>query len=189
MAEREGAVWFTASALGEDKDNVLVRTNGTPTYFASDIAYHYDKFVVQGLRPGDRHLGRRPPGPRAADEGHGGVPGHRPRAADPDHLPVGEPEAERQGGADVQAHGGHRHPARGDGRGGGRRRALLPAGPLRRGDDGLRPGPGQGAVQREPGVLRAVRPRPHRQHPSLTPARWTSHKGTCRSSPRSRSWS
>ena len=43
-AEKEGAIWFVSSALGEDKDNVLVRTNGTPTYFASDIAYHYNKF-------------------------------------------------------------------------------------------------------------------------------------------------
>ncbi|MEA2640063.1 MAG: arginyl-tRNA synthetase, partial [Chloroflexota bacterium] len=46
--EREGALWFTSSALGEDKDNVLVRSNGLPTYFASDIAYHYDKLVERG---------------------------------------------------------------------------------------------------------------------------------------------
>ncbi|MHB1004556.1 MAG: arginine--tRNA ligase [Chloroflexota bacterium] len=45
--EREGAVWFTTSALGEDKDNVLVRSNGIPTYFASDIAYHRDKFLLR----------------------------------------------------------------------------------------------------------------------------------------------
>ena len=43
-AEKEGAVWFVSSALGEDKDNVLMRSNGTPTYFATDIAYHYNKF-------------------------------------------------------------------------------------------------------------------------------------------------
>lgn len=47
VAEREGAVWFTSSALGDDKDNVLVRSNGTPTYFASDAAYHHDKFVTR----------------------------------------------------------------------------------------------------------------------------------------------
>jgi arginyl-tRNA synthetase len=45
IAEKEGALWFASSALGEDKDNVLVRSNGTPTYFASDIAYHYNKFI------------------------------------------------------------------------------------------------------------------------------------------------
>lgn len=44
VVEKEGAVWFASSALGEDKDNVLVRSTGVPTYFASDIAYHYDKF-------------------------------------------------------------------------------------------------------------------------------------------------
>ena len=42
--ERDGAKWFTSSALGEDKDNVIIRSNGQHTYFASDIAYHYDKF-------------------------------------------------------------------------------------------------------------------------------------------------
>ncbi len=43
--EKEGAVWFRASGLGDDKDNVLVRKNGKPTYFASDVAYHYRKFI------------------------------------------------------------------------------------------------------------------------------------------------
>ena len=41
--EREGATWFTSSDLGEDKDNVLVRSTGQPTYFASDVAYHRNK--------------------------------------------------------------------------------------------------------------------------------------------------
>ena len=45
LTERDGAVWFTSTALGDDKDNVLVRSTGVPTYFASDVAYHYDKFV------------------------------------------------------------------------------------------------------------------------------------------------
>ena len=48
IAEREGAIWFESSLLGEDKDNVIVRTDKTPTYFASDIAYHYDKLVKRG---------------------------------------------------------------------------------------------------------------------------------------------
>ncbi len=47
VSEKEGAVWFASSALGEDKDNVLVRSTGKTTYFASDIAYHYDKFFVR----------------------------------------------------------------------------------------------------------------------------------------------
>ncbi|MBE9478065.1 MAG: arginine--tRNA ligase, partial [Chloroflexi bacterium] len=45
LAEKEGATWFTSTALGEDKDNVVVRGDGSPTYFATDIAYHYNKFV------------------------------------------------------------------------------------------------------------------------------------------------
>ena len=45
IKESEGAIWFTSTALGEDKDNVLVRGDGSPTYFASDIAYHYNKFL------------------------------------------------------------------------------------------------------------------------------------------------
>ena len=48
--ERDGAVWFTSSSLGEDKDNVLVRSTGAHTYFASDIAYHYDKFEKRGFQ-------------------------------------------------------------------------------------------------------------------------------------------
>jgi len=42
--DSEGAVWFKASAFGEEKDRVLVRANGEPTYFAADIAYHKNKF-------------------------------------------------------------------------------------------------------------------------------------------------
>ena len=49
VAEREGATWFVSTALGEDKDNVLVRGSGVPTYFAADLAYHYNKFVERGF--------------------------------------------------------------------------------------------------------------------------------------------
>jgi len=49
LAQREGALWLTSSNLGEDKDNVVVRSDGRPTYFASDIAYHYDKFLTRGF--------------------------------------------------------------------------------------------------------------------------------------------
>jgi len=47
--EKEGAVWFASTLLGEDKDNVLVRSDGTPTYFATDIAYHFNKFIERGF--------------------------------------------------------------------------------------------------------------------------------------------
>ena len=49
VAEREGAVWFTSSALGDDKDNVLVRSTGVPGYLVSDVAYHRDKFFTRHL--------------------------------------------------------------------------------------------------------------------------------------------
>ena len=49
IVEREGAVWFASSQLGESKDNVLIRSDGVPTYFATDIAYHYDKFILRGF--------------------------------------------------------------------------------------------------------------------------------------------
>jgi len=42
--EKEGALWFKAGAFGMEKDEVVVRKNGIPTYFAADIAYHMDKF-------------------------------------------------------------------------------------------------------------------------------------------------
>lgn len=40
----DGAVWFKSQELGDDKNRVLVRENGEPTYFAADLAYHLDKF-------------------------------------------------------------------------------------------------------------------------------------------------
>lgn len=42
--EEDGALWFKATAFGDDKDEVVVRKNGVPTYFAADIAYHKNKF-------------------------------------------------------------------------------------------------------------------------------------------------
>jgi arginyl-tRNA synthetase len=41
--ESEGAVWLRTTEFGDDKDRVLIRSDGEPTYFAPDIAYHYDK--------------------------------------------------------------------------------------------------------------------------------------------------
>lgn len=44
LYERDGATWFRTTAFGDGKDRVVVRENGARTYFASDIAYHFDKF-------------------------------------------------------------------------------------------------------------------------------------------------
>ncbi len=47
LSQREDALWFNSTMLGDEKDNVVVRSSGEPTYFASDIAYHYNKFVAR----------------------------------------------------------------------------------------------------------------------------------------------
>lgn len=44
LYEYEGALWFRTTLFGDEKDEVLLRANGVPTYFAADIAYHKDKF-------------------------------------------------------------------------------------------------------------------------------------------------
>jgi arginyl-tRNA synthetase len=60
LVERDGAVWFNATGLSADreasperstgdKDEVIIRSSGAPGYFASDIAYHYDKFIRRGF--------------------------------------------------------------------------------------------------------------------------------------------
>ncbi len=43
LYEKDGATWFPSTDYGDDKDRVVIRDNGVKTYFASDIAYHYDK--------------------------------------------------------------------------------------------------------------------------------------------------
>ncbi|QHG92687.1 arginine--tRNA ligase [Coxiella endosymbiont of Amblyomma sculptum] len=58
--EKNGARWFRSTGLGDTKDRVLVRRNGVPTYFASDIAYHFYKFnqkydVVVDIFGSDHH--------------------------------------------------------------------------------------------------------------------------------------
>lgn len=58
--EREGALWFKTSAGGDDEDRVVVRSDGRPTYFLADVAYHLDKYrrgfasVIDVLGP-DHH--------------------------------------------------------------------------------------------------------------------------------------
>lgn len=45
LYEKDGALWLKATEHGDDKDRVVIRDNGIPTYFAADIAYHQDKFA------------------------------------------------------------------------------------------------------------------------------------------------
>ncbi|HHW30967.1 MAG TPA: arginine--tRNA ligase [Clostridiaceae bacterium] len=49
LMEKDGATWLIGEKLGLEKDEVLVRNNGIPTYFASDIAYHKNKFLIRGF--------------------------------------------------------------------------------------------------------------------------------------------
>lgn len=60
LYEQEGALWFAASRFGDDKDRVVKRSSGATTYFASDIAYHIQKFersfdLVVDLWGADHH--------------------------------------------------------------------------------------------------------------------------------------
>jgi len=60
LYEAEGALWFAASRLGDEKDRVVRRSNGATTYFASDVAYHLNKFdrgyeLVVDLWGADHH--------------------------------------------------------------------------------------------------------------------------------------
>ncbi|MDR1193646.1 MAG: arginine--tRNA ligase [Peptococcaceae bacterium] len=60
LYEKEGALWLETTAFGDEKDEVLVRANGVPTYFAGDIAYHRNKFergfaVVIDIWGADHH--------------------------------------------------------------------------------------------------------------------------------------
>ncbi|MBQ8002675.1 MAG: arginine--tRNA ligase [Clostridia bacterium] len=47
--EKDGAIWLKSTDFGSDKDDVLVRQNGIPTYFAADIAYHRNKIETRGF--------------------------------------------------------------------------------------------------------------------------------------------
>jgi len=50
VAQKDGAIWLKSTKLGEEKDNVLIRSNGIPTYFATDIAYHFNKFKIRNFQ-------------------------------------------------------------------------------------------------------------------------------------------
>jgi arginyl-tRNA synthetase len=49
LADKDGARWFQSASLGDDQDKVFLRSNGAPTYFAMDVAYHYNKFFERGF--------------------------------------------------------------------------------------------------------------------------------------------
>ena len=66
--EEDGAVWFRSTTFGDDKDRVVIRSNGIHTYFAADMRLR-DRQVLTRVRPSDLRLGRRPPRRRRSREG------------------------------------------------------------------------------------------------------------------------
>ena len=58
--EHDGATWLRTTDFGDQRDRVLVKSDGSTTYLCNDLAYHRDKFE-RGLGAPHRHLGRRPP--------------------------------------------------------------------------------------------------------------------------------
>ena len=139
----DDAVWLKTTALwGDDKDRVVVKSDGLPTYLLADIAYHRKK-LARGFQElcdiwgADHHghIARM----RAALKAFG----HLARRAARDPDPDGEPAAQRPGGEDGQAGRGVRHPRRRRRRGGARRHPLLlPDAPARHAA-GVRSGAGQ----------------------------------------------
>ena len=154
----DGAVWLRTAEGGDDKDRVLVRSGGEPTYLLPDIAYHADKFargfdLVIDVWGADHHgyVERLAAGVSAL--------GHRREQLEGGSRPTRHGDARRGRGQDLQA---GREPGAA-GRSGGPRRPRrhpydVPASVPRQPPD-HRFGRGGGSVHGEPRVLRAVRAR------------------------------
>ena len=148
---------FRSTAFGDDVDRPLLKSDGSYTYFASDIAYHYDKYL-RGFRPDDRRAGRRPWRLREAHEGcrHGGE--RRRGDARRQVLPAGEAVPRRRAGRMSKRSGDLvtlREVVEEVGAGLG---ALHDAFPQDRCAARLRFRQSHGAVEGQSGLLRAVRP-------------------------------
>ena len=154
--EEEGAVWARTSAHGDDKDRVLVRSGGEPTYFAKDAAYMRRKYARGFDRLiyvlGEDHHGyvATAPGARRDARSHPRVP----RGA---RVPARAPRGGRRGEDDVEAARGRRLPRRAGRRRRRRRGPLVPRLARPRSADRARRRPREGAHEQERRVLRAVR--------------------------------
>ena len=49
LYEKDGATWLRTTDAGDDEDRVVIRSDGRPTYFANDIAYHFEKLQRAGI--------------------------------------------------------------------------------------------------------------------------------------------
>ncbi len=102
--EDDGAVWFKTTAFGQEKDRVIIKNTGEPTYRLPDIAYHREKFrrgfdwMVNVF--GSDHIATVP-------DVLAGVAGPGLRSGQGDHgaAPVRHPDAGRQTGEDVHPQG------------------------------------------------------------------------------------
>ena len=163
--EQDDAVWARTSAHGDDKDRVLIRSDGTPGYFAADAAYVRRKYA----REFDRLI-------YVLGADHHGYVGRLQALAEM----LGHPRDSLEvliyqlvhlvdGGADeedVQAPRRRRLPRRSPGHDRRGCCALVPRLARTRSDDRARRRPRQAANAEEPRVLRAVRARPHRRDPA-----------------------
>ena len=168
LYESEGALWLRTSAFGDDKDRVLERSTGAPTYFAADVAYHENKVergfdLLIDVLGADHHgyIGRM----KGVMEALGDRPGPA-RDADP---AVRAHRRGRRPGEDVQAPRRLRHARRADRRDRRRRDALVHDLALARLDDRPRPRARAQAGPREPGLLRPVRACADRVDPAQAP--------------------
>ena len=139
VIEKDGAVWFRSEDLGEDKDNVLIRSSGEPTYFASDVAYHFDKFLNRSFDTVIDVWGADHQGHVARTKAAVTAVGGDGEALEVLLYQLVHPPPRRRARPHVQTHRGDRHPPRADRRSRRRRRPLLHAPALRRRPDGLRP--------------------------------------------------
>ena len=164
IVRRDGAQMFASTLLDEDKDFVLVRSTGAPTYFASDIAYHYNKFHQRGFELAVNIWGADHQGHVARMKAAASAMG-----VDPDRLVImiSQMVALRRGSEVLKAskRAGEFITLRElvDEVGSDACRYFFPC-PDTGNADGVRPGVGEKRVLGEPGVLRPVRPRPHRRY-------------------------
>ena len=159
--DADGAIWLRTTDFGDDKDRVLVRANGEPTYFAADAAYYLDK-RDRGFDELIYLLG--------ADH-HGYINRLKAIAAcagdDPERnieVLIGQlVNLKAASRSAEQARRQHHRPARPHRRWIGIDAAATPWRATPPTPRSPRPRPAAQADQRQPGVLRAVRPRPHRE--------------------------
>ena len=162
----DGAVWLRSTDFGDDKDRVLVRSDGETDLPRLRRRLPPPEVPARaGLGDPDRRLGSRPPRLHPSRQGRPRGARLRPRPLRGLDHAARPPRRGRRALADVEAGGRVRHARRAARRHRCRRGPLLHAAAQPRHDDRPRPRPGPAEDPGEPRLLRAVRPRADRQHP------------------------